>query len=164
MKINKYLEMWTLPMFFLFPYLSLLPIPVMISAQTKGFFYFFLWSCLCCLVISASPEDLSRTPGHSEWIQEGDPVCTPNPPKFAPFALSHLGFSSANLPGLLEKKIWIWSGVEKTTEGETRKTMGKAIRKFGIASSLDPWDCGRVLEHRGTKRDGFFSSQVKLGK
>lgn len=146
--------MWTLPVFFPFPYLSLLPIPVTISTQPKVPWFFPCWT----VVISAFPEELSRIPGQLAQNAGRWPHLHTQSPNICTYCFLSpwlLLSKSARTPG---QNIWIWSRVEKITEGETRKTIGKAIGKFGIPSNLD--SSGFVAQdwNTGSGRDGLFLS------
>lgn len=63
--------MWSLPVFFPFTHLSLLLVPVMISAPERSDLVFSpCWLCLCCWVICIFPEEISTKLG---WLP-GQPV------------------------------------------------------------------------------------------
>lgn len=127
--------MWTLSMFFPFPYLSLLPIPVTISTQTKDPWFF---NCLC-LVISVFPEELSRIPGHLAWDTEGWPHLHTPSSKICTYCFVSPWLLLSKSPRIPEQNIWIWSRVEKITQkGKPEKQWERQIRKFGIPSNLDP--------------------------
>lgn len=117
--------MWTLPMFFPFPNLSLLPIPITISTQTNSLIFFpvelpLLFGNFCL------SWKLSRIPGNMTWDTGRWPHLHTRSPKFCFGSPWLLLSKSARSPG---QNTRIWSRGERITEGETRKNNGKGNQK-----------------------------------
>lgn len=170
MKVNKYLEKWTLSIFFSISVPQPSPYPSNNFYPDKSsWIFFFLVElpllfghfCLCRLIISAFPKELSRIPGCLAWDKGGWLLLHTQSPKIFSYCFVSpwlLLSKSAKSPG---QNIWIWSRVEKITEGETRKKRGKVNQK--VWHSFQPGPI-RICGARVRKRDGFIFSKIKLGK
>lgn len=152
LKVKKYLKTWTLPVFFPFTHLSLLPVSVMTSAPEWGDLVFFpCWFCLCCSVISIFPEEISTKlgwlPGQPVWVgcrkvtPVVNPIFTPHTPHIKLCIYSFIS------PWLLLSKsarshgqniIWIHSRAEKNHRREDKESKLKGNQKVSFSSRQCP--------------------------
>lgn len=149
LQVKKYLKTWTLPVFFPFTHLSLLPVPVRTSAPEWGDLVFFpCWFCLCCSVISSFPEEISTKLG---WLP-GQPVWDAG--RIDPSGQSHLHISSPpHQPLHLQLQLTLASSQQICKEPWTKHHLDP---QQGREKSQD----GRQGKQTKRQLEGFFFFQT----